>query len=282
MRSKIKVLFAQYIWNTLPGALQIIISHIYAQLYKTRFSRLFIAPFCKMHSLSESYLLQFISPTTDSRNYIHFQDFFTRKLVNPPKPKSKFIWPCEGYICQQGYISELPVVRVKGESRTVDTVFTREPGVLPGDYFYTNVFLHNQNYHRIHSPVSGIIRRIEKVPGDLSILRPWFYKKDEISKPALRNERVNVDIVDELGRLWFLSIVGGMAVGTIELLEKIKLNQFVQVGEELALFYLGSTCCLASPIELTSQPYLQKVCVGEDLPVKVSPQFKINDLNPSL
>lgn len=282
MRSKIKVLFAQYIWNTLPGALQITISHIYAQLYKTRFSRLFITPFCKMHSLSESYLLQFISPTTNSRNYTHFQDFFTRKFVNPPNPKSKFIWPCEGYVCQQGYISELPVVRVKGESRTIDTVFTQESGALPGDYFFTNVFLHNQNYHRIHSPISGIIRRIEKIPGDLSILRPWFYKKDEISKPALRNERVNVDIVDELGRRWFLSIVGGMAVGTIELLEKTKLNQFVQVGEELALFYLGSTCCLASPIELSIQPYLKKVCVGEDLPVKVSPRLTISDPSPSL
>jgi phosphatidylserine decarboxylase len=90
-----------------------------------------------------------------------------------------------------------------------------------------------------------------------------------------------VDIVDELGRCWFLSIVGGMAVGTIELLEKTKLNQSVYVGEELALFYLGSTCCLASPIELTRQRYLQKVYVGEDLSVKESPQLKISDLSPS-
>jgi phosphatidylserine decarboxylase len=97
-------------------------------------------------------------------------------------------------------------------------------------------------------------------------LRPWFYKKNEVSRPALTNERVNVDILDKNGKIWFLSIVGGMVVGSIELLEKCNLGIEVLAGDELAVFYLGSTLCLASPICLKLLPYLNKVRVGEKLP----------------
>ncbi len=104
MNIKFRVLFAHYAWNALPGSMQILISRIYATIYKTPISRYFIQPFCRWHQLDHHYLNQFISPKTKTHRYISFQDFFT------------------------------------------------------------NIFLHNQNYYRIHFPIDGVIRRIEKLP----------------------------------------------------------------------------------------------------------------------
>lgn len=266
MNIKFRVLFAHYAWNALPGSMQILISRIYATIYKTPISRYFIQPFCRWHQLDHHYLNQFISPKTKTHRYISFQDFFTRMYKVKPTLQSNMIWPCEGYVCEQNLVKNLEHVKIKGESTDLRNVFTNDKKSIPDDYFFTNIFLHNQNYHRIHSPIDGVIRRIEKVPGDLQILRPWFYKKNEVSRPALTNERVNVDILDKNGKIWFLSIVGGMVVGSIELLEKCNLGIEVLAGDELAVFYLGSTLCLASPICLKLLPYLNKVRVGEKLP----------------
>ena len=106
--------------------------------------------------------------------------------------------------------------------------------------------MHNKNYHRIHAPISGTITRIQHVPGDLIILRPWIYKQNP-SLPAFRNERYNIDITDDKGRVWYLSVVGDPAVGTIELSKLIQVGNSVEKLDELALFLLGSTCCMAAP-----------------------------------
>ena len=125
-------------------------------------------------------------------------------------------------------------------------IFGLEPDDIPASYHFTNVFLHNKNYHRIHAPVRGNISRIQHLAGDLVVLRPWIYKQNP-SLPAFRNERINIDITDEQGNTWFLSVVGGPAVGTIELPDGIAPGEMVEKLDEIATFYLGSTCCMASP-----------------------------------
>ncbi len=262
---KNRFLVTKLFWNALPSFLQIGISRVYAQIYTISLSRFFIKPFCSMNGLNDNYLKLFNSETSKAENYKNFQDFFCRQLKNPITPQSNLVWPCEGYLCEQGLVSTLPVIKIKGEKKGLKKVFSSLNDLVPDSYFYTNIFLHNKNYHRVHAPISGRITRIEKIAGDLSILRPWFYSKTEISKPALRNERVNIDITDYSGQVWFMSIVGGMAVGTIELLKNTFLNNTVLCGEEIALFRLGSTVCLATPVALKTQAYLQKVFVGEKI-----------------
>lgn len=265
---KKRTVLLKFIWNNLPAFVQHLISFAYTRVYDTKASQLFIKPFCKMHNINEAYLALFQSSQTQNSTYTSFQDFFCRSLIAPIKPDSKLIWPCEGYVCEQGQISELKTVQIKSDKISIKNVFSAQKNIVPDNYFYTNIFLHNQNYHRIHAPISGRITRIEKIPGELSILRPWFYKKNDVSKPALRNERVNIDITDSSQRTWFLSIVGGMAVGTIELVSNIALEQFVDCGQEIALFKLGSTVCLATPLILEKLPYLKKVFVGEPIPTE--------------
>ncbi len=233
------------IWGGLPGKLQRKLSAWYSAFYTTSYSKKIIAPYLKINYTDKHYIKNF-KPPHGKKEFENFQDFFTREFRQLPYNASAFVWPCEGLLCDMGSVSDTSISRVKSDKRSIETIFQVDESTMPKDYFFTNVFLHNKNYHRIHAPVSGTVSRIQHVPGDLVVLRPWIYKQDP-SLPALRNERYNIDIIDVMNRTWYLSIVGGPAVGTIALPKKLVLGAKVEKLEEIALFYLGSTCCMAAP-----------------------------------
>ena len=233
------------IWGNLPSWLQRGISKRYASIYDRSYSKYFIKPYVAMNYSDQDYLKKFIPPSNKAK-FESFQDFFIRRFKNPPTNESPWVWPCEGLLCEEGRVENIASANIKADHRAVSTVFGISPDILPRNYSFTNVFLH-KNYHRIHSPITGKISRIQHVPGDLVVLRPWIYKQNP-SLPAFRNERYNIDIIDEQGRTWYLSIVGGPAVGTIALPKEVVLGATVSKLDELALFYLGSTCCMAAPI----------------------------------
>ncbi len=239
------------LWGNLPSQLQRSISRIYSNLYNKSFSKYIIKPYCRLNYSDPSYLDQFRS-ASGSDHYSSFQDFFTRVYKELPDFQSEYIWPCEGLICDYGEINRLSAINVKGDIRTVRTIFGKMGSEIPADYFFSNVFLHNNNYHRIHSPVEAEVIETETIKGDLVLLRPWVYKNDP-SLPALRNERINIKLRDTYDRYWYLSIVGGPAVGSIVLEESTRPGSRLFLGQEIGKFLLGSTCCLVSPIPSGNQ-----------------------------
>lgn len=251
-----------YIWGVMPGRTQRWVSSFYADVYNKPWSRHIIKPYCKAHYKDPNYLEQF-KPASGAEQYKSFQDFFTRLFIHPPKIEATSVWACEGLLCEYGKIDELNEVRVKGQKRHLRTIFGAAGSEIPTDYYFSNIFLHNNNYHRIHSPVNGKIARIEHIPGDLVLLRPWAYKNPSL--PALRNERINVDVEDEQGRMWYLSIVGGPGVGAIVLGSETTIGSQVGIGEEIATFLLGSTCCIASPDPVVKNKVGDQVFMGDPL-----------------
>lgn len=233
------------LWGNLPGGLQRKLSANYAVLYTKPYSRLIIRPYARLYYRDREYITKF-KPPGSKTEFESFQDFFIREFRTPPENEHPTVWPCEGLLCEQGEVGCMETVNVKCDIRTIATIFGHKEGHIPPDYHFSNVFLHNKNYHRIHSPVSGTIKRIQHIPGDLVILRPWIYRQNP-SLPAFRNERYNIDITDSQGKDWFLSVVGGPAVGTIKINSFVKEGTFVDKLNELAVFYLGSTCCMAAP-----------------------------------
>lgn len=233
------------IWGALPSPLQRRISAMYANVYNKPFSKQIIKPYLKANYNDSNYLVQF-KPPFDKTSFDSFQDFFIREFKSVPKNPELYVWPCEGLLCDVGKKESFSTVKVKSDKRNIDTIFGVPQGTIPSDYTFTNVFLHNKNYHRIHAPISGIITRIQHVPGDLVVLRPWIYKHNP-SLPAFRNERYNLDILDVNNKTWYLSIIGGPAVGTVVLPEGIKIGAQINKLQQIALFYLGSTCCMAAP-----------------------------------
>ena len=234
------------IWGRLPAYWQRQISNIYSGIYNKAFTKYIIPIYCKLNGLDSSYLSLFRSESGDN-GYKSFQDFFTRKYIELPSIDSRYIWPCEGLLCDSGRIGLIPEVNVKGDRRHVRTIFGSFGPEIPDYYHFSNVFLHNNNYHRIHSPVNATVMAHERISGELVLLRPWVYKTDP-SLPAMRNERVNVVLKDDLNRLWYLSIVGGPAVGTIVLSQTFEVGAHFTIGGEIGMFLLGSTCCMAAPV----------------------------------
>ncbi len=245
-RAKMYTYLSIDIWGNVPSPIQRKLSNVYANIYNKPFSKKWIAPYIRVNYSDKNYLDKF-KPPFGKEDFESFQDFFIREFRQLPENAHPFVWPCEGLLCEEGKVENIPVSNVKGDQRTVATIFGVAEDEIPANYSFTNVFLHNKNYHRIHAPVSGTISRIQHIPGDLVILRPWIYRQNP-SIPAFRNERYNIDILDAEGRTWYLSIVGGPAVGTIVLPASIQEGAKVEKLEQLALFFLGSTCCMAAPV----------------------------------
>ncbi len=258
--------FATRIWNPMPAWVQLIISKIYARIYTIAFSSLMIGWFTRRYGLSADKMLAY-KPASGKRDYRSFQDFFVRKLALPPKlALNDMVWPCQGHVVEFGKVKEMGLVNVKGQARPVSEIFGRLRSEI-SESFFVNIFLHNHHYHRFHSPVSGRVAKIERIPGKLSFLRPWFYKKSEVSKPSLINERVVLEIRDLKDKLWRLAIVGGMGVGTIVLNSAIEIDGFLNCGDEIGYFLLGSTICMAIPHGLEGLQYMKSVMALETLPM---------------
>ncbi|PRX55025.1 phosphatidylserine decarboxylase [Flagellimonas meridianipacifica] len=245
-RAKFYKYLSLELWGNLPSPIQRYLSSWYSSVYNKPYSKKIIKSYIRLNYSDKDYLDKF-KPPFGKEEFESFQDFFIREFKELPLNDSPFVWPCEGLLCDENKVENLDYVQVKTDIRSVTTVFGLKYNEIPKNYTFTNVFLHNKNYHRIHSPITGTITRIQHIPGDLIVLRPWIYKQNP-SIPAFRNERYNIDIEDERGRTWYLSIVGGPAVGTIELSANIKIGSEVKQLQELSLFYLGSTCCMAAPV----------------------------------
>ena len=253
---------AHFFWAKLPRDVQFFISRWHAAFYKKTWSRFLIRPYSALQYRSRLDLARFV-PASGSPTYLSFQDFFTRRLASVPQPIREYVWPCDGMLCDLSRIGDDETVLIKGERRAVRTIFGSMGADLPVDYFFTNVFLHNRDYHRIHAPVSGRVVTIEKIPGELRFLRPWAYL-DGPSIPALTNERIGVRLDGDDGKRTWLSIIGGPGVATIELAPGVAVGSYVRVGAELAAFHLGSTCCLVSERRPTAR-LGEHVRVGERL-----------------
>lgn len=270
--------FANHIWLRLPGVWQKRISSLFARLFTWKTSRLLIVPYCSLMGLDADYLDLF-EPESGKAHYESYSDFFRRKYKLSPEIEGRTVWPCEGYVCDQGSFAEIPTTRVKGHTMAPAQVFGADG--IPGSYHFVNIFLHNHNYHRIHAPVSGFVKNISRISGDLNFLRPWFYERAEVSFPSFTNERVTVELQDEQARSWYLTLVGGFGVGTIALEPEFSVGRFLTVGEEFAHFRLGSTLCIASPYEIAPTGYLSQVSVGQKLPVRETAYVREPRINES-
>ena len=239
------------LWNAVPPNMKIWLSTQNKKLYESHFTKFYINAYLHRNYKEDNYLNKF-KPPLGKQTYECFQDFFTREFAEEPDISSDSVAPAEGLVCdKQSFFSE-KVTNIKGENIGLRSVFGSSSLEIPNNYFFTNIYLSNRNYHHIHAPISGTITKIEKIDGDLIVLRPWYYHQNP-SKPALINERVNINIKSEDDLTWYLSIVGGPVVNSIILPEDISIGTQVSIGQKLASFELGSTCCIASPLKIKTR-----------------------------
>src|SRR5204863_142555 len=109
----------------------------------------------------------------DPLEYESFNAFFTRALRAPARPcdpdPAVLISPVDGSVSQIGRLEGSWLVQAKGHAYTLESLLAADlswPAQLRGGAFAT-LYLAPSNYHRVHMPLSGVLRAAWYVPGAL-------------------------------------------------------------------------------------------------------------------
>ncbi len=200
----------------------------------------------------------------DISSYPSFNEFFTRPLRAGARPlaKAPFICPVDGAISQFGAIAADQVFQAKGHSYST-TALVGGDDQLAAQFqngSFATLYLSPRDYHRIHMPCDGALRRMIYVPGDLFSVNPTTAR----GVPGLfaRNERV-VCVFDSANGPFVLTLVGATIVGSMATVwhglvnppRSAKVREWhyepgqvsLKQGEEMGRFLLGSTVVMLFP-----------------------------------
>jgi len=204
-------------------------------------------------------------------DYATFNEFFTRALKPGSRPlaDSAFVCPVDGAISQIGPIEGDQIFQAKGHRYSTQALLGGDADLAKtfenGEF--ATIYLSPRDYHRIHMPCAGRLRRMVHVPGDLFSVNPTTAR----GVPGLfaRNERV-VCVFESLvdPHLTFvLVLVGATIVGSMATVWHGVVNPprpgqirvwdysgpqagapiVLQKGEEMGRFLLGSTVVMLIP-----------------------------------
>lgn len=188
--------------------------------------------------------------------YPSIGDFFIRRLKPGVRPIAggPAVHPADSRISQSGVIEQGNLIQAKGKKYTARELLVDNDwkDKFEEGYFIT-YYLCPTDYHRVHSPVNGMIRKVTYVPGDL-----WPVNEgsvEGIDKLFCVNERVIVEIASDDGAVAVV-FVGATNVGSIALsFDSTILGNAgrpfteraynppkeIKKGDELGMFRMGST-----------------------------------------
>ena len=204
----------------------------------------------------------------DIASYASFNDFFTRALKPGARPlaDAQLVCPVDGSISQFGRIERDQIFQAKGHTYSTIALLAGEAKLAAQfeDGHFATLYLSPRDYHRIHMPCDGVLKRMLYVPGDLFSVNPATAR----GVPGLfaRNERVVCVFENAQGPTPFqfvLVLVGATVVGSMATVwhgvvnppripalcqwrypnPKVELKQ----GEEMGRFLLGSTVVMLFP-----------------------------------
>jgi len=201
---------------------------------------------------------------SDVTRYATFNDFFTRELKAGARLLADAAWLCpvDGAISQFGALDGDRLLQAKGHDYTATALVGGDAALarqFQGGHFAT-LYLSPRDYHRIHMPCDGRLRRMIHVPGALFSVNPTTAR----GVPGLfaRNERV-VCLFDGDHGPFVLVLVGATIVGSMATAWHGVVNpprpgrlrewtyddrdlRLVQ-GAEMGRFLLGSTVVMLFP-----------------------------------
>lgn len=188
--------------------------------------------------------------------YDSLGEFFIRRLKPGLRPLGD-TWalnPADAVITQAAVMTNGKLIQAKGKTYSLSN-FTRSPEATSKwiDGIFLTYYLCPTDYHRVHSPVTGVIKKITHIPGALWPVNAW--STENIHELFSVNERILVEIDTDRGPVGVM-FVGATNVGQIILafdtaivgnqllssavFEKAY-NHPIQKGEELGAFRMGST-----------------------------------------
>ncbi|MEM6956867.1 MAG: archaetidylserine decarboxylase, partial [Myxococcota bacterium] len=144
-----------------------------------------------------------------------FDEFFTRELKPGARPvegdNDTLVSPADGRIEDFGPVDERSTFLVKGKPYTAEELLGGEESRYAGGQFFI-VYLSPRDYHRVHAPVGGPVRRLRYVPGTLYPVNRIGL--DYVDGLFARNERVVITQSSDFGDVTTV-MVGAIGVGRI-------------------------------------------------------------------
>jgi phosphatidylserine decarboxylase len=192
------------------------------------------------------------------QSYRSFNDFFTRALQAQARPLATAPWVCpvDGAVSQCGAIEKDQIFQAKGHYYSTAALLAGDAALARNfeNGSFATLYLSPRDYHRIHMPCAGTLRRMVYVPGDLFSVNPATAR----GVPGLfaRNERL-VCVFDSAHGPFVLVLVGATIVGSMATVWHGQVNpprspqicewQYtpgqvaLEKGQEMGRFLLGST-----------------------------------------
>ena len=205
----------------------------------------------------------------DIARYDSFNAFFTRELRAGARPlaQADLVCPVDGAISQCGAIEQDQIFQAKGHhySTTALVGGDAELAAQFNNGQFATIYLSPRDYHRIHMPLRGKLKKMVYVPGDLFSVNPLTAR----GVPGLfaRNERVVCVFETRIGPVVMVlvgaTIVGSMYTpwhGQVNPPRSSKVRSWdyqtqpivLEQGDEMGRFLLGSTVVLLLPPGKTS------------------------------
>ena len=219
--------------------------------------KLLITGFAKLYSVDTRE-----AEIEDREAYPSFNEFFTRTLKPGARPlagsDTTILSPVDGRLTEFGTIDQGRLLQAKGKSYTLAALLGEPPEVIEpflGGSFLT-IYLAPPDYHRVHAPVAGSLRRGRYIPGRrFSVNRTTAASIDEV---FCRNERVALWLDSTVGPVVIVmvgalnvaslstALSGEIASGEPRILSPVRAPA-LERGAEIGRFNLGSTIVLLFP-----------------------------------
>lgn len=200
----------------------------------------------------------------DPAHYSNFNAFFTRALRDGARPidddPKGVCCPADGAISQLGNIQEGRIFQAKGQDYSLHRLLGGDPELAAtfAEGSFATIYLSPRDYHRVHMPVTGTLRSMTYVPGDLFSVNT--VTAENVQGLFARNERAVCVFDTEFGPMAMV-LVGAMIVAGIETVwagqvapikrevirhdyQKSQEPIVLEKGAEMGRFKLGSTVIL--------------------------------------
>ena len=215
---------------------------------------------------------------SDITAYQTFNQFFTRALKHGARPivpgANTLACPVDGAISEAGHIHDGQILQAKHHHYTVSELVggDAELAAMFKNGRFATIYLAPYNYHRIHMPLDGLLRKMIHVPGRLFSVAQWTVRS--IPRLFARNERLICLFQTDAGPLAMV-LVGAINVAAIETVwsglvtpprgkktsefDYSHTNKTYPKGSEMGRFNMGSTVILLTPPNVE---WLQKLRAG--------------------
>lgn len=200
---------------------------------------------------------------TEPSDYATFNEFFIRELKENARPINQnndtICLPADGKVSESGDISDNRLLQAKGHYFTLETLLAND--VEMAEKFQNGTFittyLSPTDYHRVHMPCDGTLRKMVYVPGELFSVNPFL--AEHVPNLFARNERVICEFDTEFGSMVQIlvgaTVTASMSTVWAGVINPPRSKEVVvwnyetegdkaiklQKGEEMGAFRLGST-----------------------------------------